>query len=119
MLDLQRASSEVYEMKWLDGTVLRLQKPTRAMELSFLDMRNKDFDEKTAQAVFYNLMVRIFDRREPVYLEKKGFLNKALKKKEPLEITVLQIEEIPYSILFEVLKEYFDFYFNALKMGES
>lgn len=118
MLDLQRVSSELYEVKWLDGTVLRLQKPTRAMELSFLDMRNKEMDDKTAQTVLYNLMFRIFGRREPVSIEKKGFLNKLTKKKELLEITENEIEKIPYDILFEVLVEYFDFYYKNLKMGE-
>lgn len=118
MLDLQRVSSELYEVKWLDGTVLRLQKPTRVMELSFLDMKNKEMDEKTAQEFLYNLMFRIFSKREPVYIEKKNFINKFKKKKELLEITKEDIEKIPYDILFEVLKEYFDFYYKNLKMGE-
>lgn len=118
MLDLQRASSELYEVKWLDGTVLKLQKPTRAMELSFLDMRNKEIDEKTAQALLYNLMFHIFDRREPVYIEKKGFWNRFKMKMQLFEITEGEIEKIPYDILFEVLKEYFDFYYKNLKMGE-
>lgn len=118
MLDLQKASSELYEVKWLDGTVLKLQKPTRAMELSFLDMKNKDMDEKTAQTALYILMFRIFSRHEPVFIVKEGFLNKLTKKKELLEITESEIEKIPYDILFEVLKEYFDFYYKNLKMGE-
>ena len=118
MLDLQTVTNEVYEVKWLDGSVLKLQKPTRAMELSFLQMKEEHIDEKQAQAIFYNLMFRIFERREPVLIEKQGFINKLKGKKELLEITEADIEKIPYDALFEVLKEYFDFYYKALNMGE-
>ncbi|WP_352399380.1 hypothetical protein [Anaerotignum sp.] len=118
MLDLQKAVNEKYEIKWLDGSVLRLDKPTRAMELSFLDLRDKDMDEKMAQEFLYNLMFRIFSKREPVYIEKKGFINKLKKKKELLEITKEDIEKINYDILFVTLQEYFEFYYQNLKMGE-
>ena len=70
MFDLQTVANETYEVKWLDGSVLKLHKPTRAMELSFLQMREEHIDEKQAQAIFYNLMFRIFERREDVYIEK-------------------------------------------------
>ena len=118
MLDLQKAVNEKYEIKWLDGIVLRLEKPTRAMELSFLDIKDKEMDEKTGYELFYNLMFRIFSKREPVYIQKKGFLNKFSKKKELLEIAKEDIEKIPYDILFEVFKDYFEFYYKNLKMGE-
>lgn len=118
MLDLQSAARELYEVKWLDGTVLRLQKPTRAMELAFLDMSQKDMDEETAQKVLYSLMFHIFSRREPVLIEEKSFFNRLMRKKVLLEITEEEIEQIPYDILFAVLKEYFDFYYKNLKMGE-
>ena len=118
MLDLQKASSELFEVKWLNGSILRLQKPTRAMELSFLDMRNKEMDEKTAQTILYSLMFRIFGRREPVFVEKRGFLNKLTKKKVLLEITESEIEKIPFDALLTVLQEYFNFYYKNLKMGE-
>lgn len=118
MFDLQTVTNETYKVKWLDGSVLRLQKPTRAMELSFLQMREEKIDEKQAQAIFYNLMFRIFERREPVYIEKTGILNKLRNKKELLTITESDIEKIPYDALFSILQEYFDFYYKSLKMGE-
>ena len=110
MLDLQKASSELFEVKWLDGSILRLQKPTRAMELSFLEMGSKEMNEKMAQALLYNLMFRVFGRREPMYVEKKGFLNKLTKRKDLLEITESEIEKIPLDALLTVLQEYFNFY---------
>ena len=118
MFDLQTVANETYEVKWLDGSVLKLHKPTRAMELSFLQMREEHIDEKQAQAIFYNLMFRIFERREDVYIEKKGLLNKLRNKKELLVITEEEIEKIPYDDLFSILQEYFDFYYKSLKMGE-
>ena len=118
MFDLQTVANETYEVKWLDGSVLKLHKPTRAMELSFLQMREEHIDEKQAQAIFYNLMFRIFERREDVYIEKKGLLNKLRNKKELLVITEEEIEKIPYDALFAILPEYFDFYYKSLKMGE-
>ena len=117
MFDLQEAN-ELFEVKWIDGSVLKLKKPSRAMELSFLQMRDEAVNDEQAQAIFYNLMFRIFERREPVYIEKKGFLNKMKRKKELLNIEMEDIEKIPYEALFEVLKEYFDFYYKSLKMGE-
>ncbi|KXL53375.1 hypothetical protein CLNEO_13460 [Anaerotignum neopropionicum] len=116
MLDLQRVSNESYELKWFDGTVLKLRKPTRAMELSFLDINTKKMDEKTGIAAIYNLMYRIFILHEPVYIQKKGFINKLLKKTELLVITESDVEKIPYDILVNILEEYFDFYYK--KLGE-
>lgn len=118
MLDLQNVSNELYTVKWIDGSTLKLHKPTRAMELSFLQMKDEQIDEKQAYTIFYNLMFRIFNRREDVWIEKKGFLNRLKHKKELLEITEEDIEKIPYDALFEVLKEYFDFYYKSLNMGE-
>lgn len=118
MFDLQTVANETYEVKWLDGSVLKLHKPTRAMELSFLQMREEHIDEKQAQTIFYNLMFRIFERREDVYIEKKGLLNKLRNKKELIVITEEEIEKIPYDALFAILQEYFDFYYKSLKMGE-
>lgn len=116
MLDLQIIASESYELKWFDGTVLKLRKPTRAMELSFIDMNTKKLDEKTGMTALYNLMYRIFKLHEPVYIQKKGFINKLLKKTELLNITEDDIEKIPYDYLVNILNEYFDFYYK--KMGE-
>lgn len=119
MLDLQRISSDAYEIKWLDGTVLRLQKPTRAMEISFLEVFNQEMDEKAALKTLHNLAFQIFSMHEPVYVEKKGFFNKLTRKKELLEITKEDVEKIHYNTLFELLQEYFDHYYANLKMGES
>lgn len=116
MLDLQRASSELYELKWFDGTVLKLRKPTRAMELSFLDMNTNKMDEKTGMTALYNLMYRIFKLHEPVHVQKKGFINKLLKRTELLEITESDVDKIPYDILVNIIEEYFDFYYK--KLGE-
>ena len=118
MLDLQKISSDAYEIKWLDGTVLRLLKPSRAMEISFLEIFNQDKDEKAALKTIHNLAFQIFSRHEPVYVDKKGFFNKLMGKKELLEITKEDVEKIHYNILFEMLKEYFDYYYANLKMGE-
>ena len=118
MLDLQKVSSNAYEMKWFDGTILRLQKPSRAMEISFLEIFNQEKDEKAALKTIHNLAFQIFSRHEPVYVEKKGFFNKLMRKKELLEITKEDVEKIHYNFLFELLKEYFDYYYANLKMGE-
>ncbi|WP_312047985.1 hypothetical protein [Anaerotignum sp.] len=118
MLDLQRASSDSYEIKWFDGTVLRLQKPSRAMEISFLEILNQEMDERAILKTLHNLAFQIFSRHEPVYVEKKGFLNKLMRKKELLEITKEDVEKISYNTLLELLKEYFDHHYTKLKMGE-
>lgn len=117
MFDLQEAN-ELFEVKWIDGSVLKLKKPSRAMELSFLQMRDESVNDEQMQVIFYNLMFRIFERREPVYIEQKGFLKKLKRKKELLKIEMEDVEKIPYEALFAVLKEYFDFYYKSLNMGE-
>lgn len=107
MFDLQTVANETYEVKWLDGSVLKLHKPTRAMELSFLQMREEHIDEKQAQAIFYNLMFRIFERREDVYIEKKGLLNKLRNKKDCLLLLKKRLRKF-------LMMLYLQFYRNIL-----
>lgn len=118
MLDLQKFSAEMFEVKWFDGTVIKIRKPSRAMEISFINIKDKKIDEKTALTFLINLMYEIFNMREPVYVQKNGILNKVFKKKELLKITEADIEKIPYEALFVVLTEYFEFYYKSLKLGE-
>ena len=119
MLDLQKISCQSYEVKWIDGTVLKLKKPTRAMEINFLEIFNKEMDERAALDTLHNLAFQIFSSREEVCVEKGGIFNKFFRKKSLLEITKEDIEKIHYNTLFTLLKEYFEYYYTSLKMGES
>ena len=116
MFDLQQSLNRVYELKWIDGSILRLHKPTRAMEVAFIDLKEKNLDEREMQRAFYNFVFRILERREPVMVYKEGFFNTVFGKTEELVITPEDIEKIPLEALFDLVKDYFEFHYKF--MGE-
>lgn len=102
MLDLNKCSKRTYKIKWLDGEVLKLKLPTRAMLISMMDLtKEQQADESESIEKLLDLMVEIFNRNE----------NGKIFTKEMFD------SEFALDDLFYVLADYLSFGFE--RMGES
>ena len=88
MLDLT-LQKKLYEIKWLDGEVLKLNPPTQRVYTKILNMQNLDEEEML----------------EAVYATTKEIINNNTSRKVVANITDLSLDTC-----LLVVQDYFDFY---------
>lgn len=94
MLDLTAAvSTELYEIKMLDGKVLHLKRPTQALQQTIVQMKSDD-DESNLVEVITAIFVRIINRNtEGITYTEKDF-------EEDYDITLIGM----------VVQDYFEYW---------
>lgn len=99
MLDLNKIKQECYKIKLVDGTVLKLKKPTQAMLITLYDMKDiADSEDVEMLEKLYEFLLRIFNRN----------LNDITYTKDDIE----EILDIKTAMIF--LQDYFDFHYKQL-----
>ena len=96
MLDLTVISKQLYEIKLLDGTVLKLKRPSQGLVEYIISLRNyvEDKDEEELVSAFGELFTRILNNNTA----KKVF------KEEEL------VEEYDFTLISMVIEDYFKYW---------
>ena len=100
MLDLTVVCGSMYEIKMLDGKILKLKRPTQRLYESIIalgEKTNKDFDSSLLGAAM-DLFVEILNRNS----EGIAFDRKALEK------------DYDFSVALLVMNDYMRFYANEI-----
>ena len=95
MLDLSKIYKDnYYEVRLIDGTELKLKRPTQAMVEVAMEMMNDDTNDKEAVKRISQLFARILNRNT----DDKVFTREDL------------IEEYDINIIVYVIKDYFEYW---------
>ena len=112
-INLKEMADKSYEAVWLDGTVLKLKSPTRAMLLEMIDMKNApEISDETAMNKVYDLVFRVLSRGEPVKKGRKRLFSRFIKRN--FQITKDEVEALPLDVAFALFDGYFSHYYGEL-----